>query len=131
MSEDEQKSFAESENCEGITIRKDGTVAYRRTWQYVTPEYLVDKGNVNGTWIRNYKSPEAVCEKDGDWLIVKGYHAGSFDVMKINGWKKSHTLDDLKKKCVENGWSGFTMGATMAIFKTVGYDLTPNKLKKS
>ena len=132
MSEDELKAFAEEENCQAITMRKDGTIAYRRTWCYVTPEYLVDKGDVKGCWMRNYKSPEASSEKDGaDWLIVKGYHPGSFDVLRIKGWKKTHTLDELKKKCIENGWSGFTMGANDAIFKTVGYDLTPNRLKKS
>ena len=83
--------------------------------------------------MRNYKSPEASTEKDGeDWLIVKGYMIeGKFDVTRINGWKKSHTLDQCKKKCVENGWSGFTLGANDCIFKTVGYDVTPNTLKKS
>ena len=132
MSEDELKSFAEENKCEGITIRKDGTIAYRRTYSYVTPEYLVEKGDVNGAWIRNYKSPEACAVKNGDnWIIVKGYHPGPFNVMTISPYKDSHSIEALKNKCVEKGWSGFTTGATSAIFKAVGYDLTPNKLKKS
>ena len=37
----------------------------------------------------------------------------------------------MKKKCVDNGWSGFIAGNNEAIFKACGYDLTPNKLKKN
>ena len=74
MSDDELKSFAEEQNAEAITVKKDCTITYTRCGCYVTPEYLIDKSDVMGVWMRNYRSPEASCKKDGeDWLAVKGY----------------------------------------------------------
>ena len=54
-----------------------------------------------------------------------------FLVLEIKNWKKTHKLDDLKKKCVDMGWSGFIAGNNNALFKNCGYDLAPKMMLKN
>ena len=52
----------------------------------------------------------------------------------INDYKKpphNMSVDDCKKLCADNGWSGFIAGNNTAIFKNTGYDLTPEKMKRN
>ena len=80
--------------------------------------------------------PEELAETRDGWTMVPCFDiAGEGDVHQIKDWRNDHSLDDLKEKVIEEGWSGFTLGkkgthvGNTVFFKKVDYNLVPSKTR--
>jgi len=131
------KKLVEQGNLSAISVGSFGHAALKKfNYQLELSHCRPTKGYTNTIYIYSperaiVSTPEISCEPG--WAEHRNMDMyGQGDVEFIKNWRKTHTIEDLRKIAEEKGYSAISVGSfDFAAFKKFDYQLTINHCKPS